>query len=157
MRATGRGSRHRLAARSIGNAYDRGGQPRRHAEGRAGAHPANRVARYVDLRHQQIRTGRAEVHCKKEGSARNPIAAIIRHMPELSERRKALRFSALGFLPDPRPPPRCRAIKRTPRHQWFSRQKVTMPADFALPKTLGAAVAFAKSTIRCQRVASDQR
>jgi hypothetical protein len=52
------------------------------------------------LRHQQIRTGVAQVHCK-EGSARNPIAAIIRHtgsMPELSERRKALRFSALRLL-----------------------------------------------------------
>jgi hypothetical protein len=47
------------------------------AEGRAGAHPANRVAQYVDLRHQQIRTGIAQVHCKEEGSARNPIAAII--------------------------------------------------------------------------------
>jgi hypothetical protein len=37
------------------------------------------------LRHQQIRTGVAQVHCK-EGSARNPIVAIIRHtgsMPEL--------------------------------------------------------------------------
>jgi hypothetical protein len=30
------------------------------------------------LRHQQIRTGVARVHCK-EGSARHPIAAIIRH------------------------------------------------------------------------------
>ena len=62
------------------------------AEGRAGAHPANRVAHYVDLRHQQIRTGVAQVHCKKEGPARNPIAAIIRHTgsaPELSEGRKA--------------------------------------------------------------------
>jgi hypothetical protein len=65
------------------------------------AHPANRVAQYVDLRHQQIRTGGAQVHCKEEGSARNPIAAIIRHtgsMPELSERRNALRFSALRLL-----------------------------------------------------------
>jgi hypothetical protein len=71
------------------------------AEGRAGAHPANRVAQHVDLRHQQIRTGVAQVHCKEEGSARNPIAAIIRdtgNMPEVSERRKALRFSALRLL-----------------------------------------------------------
>ena len=55
----------------------------------------------VDLRHQQIRTGVAQVHCKEEGSARNPIAAITRHTgstPELSERRKALRFSALRLL-----------------------------------------------------------
>jgi hypothetical protein len=65
------------------------------------AHPANRVAQYVDLRHQQIRTGVAQVHCKEEGSAWSPIAAIIRHtgsMPELSEPRNALRFSALRLL-----------------------------------------------------------
>jgi hypothetical protein len=71
------------------------------AEGRAGAHPANRVAQYVDLRHQQTRTGVAQVHCKEEGSPRNPIAAIIRHtvsMPQLSERRKTFRFSALRLL-----------------------------------------------------------
>ena len=71
------------------------------AEGCTGAHPANRVAQYVDLHHQQIRTGVAQVHCKEEGSARNPIAAIIQHtgnMPELSERRKAVRFSALRLL-----------------------------------------------------------
>ncbi len=71
------------------------------AEGRAGADPAYRVAQYVDLRHQQIETGVVEVHCKEEGSARNPIAAIIRHtgiMPELSKRPKALRFSALPLL-----------------------------------------------------------
>jgi hypothetical protein len=36
------------------------------AERRAGAHPANRVAQYVDLRHQQIRAGVAQVHCKDE-------------------------------------------------------------------------------------------
>lgn len=45
--------------------------------------------------------GVAQIHCKEEGSARNPIAAIIGHtvsMPELSERRKALRFSALRLL-----------------------------------------------------------
>ena len=61
----------------------------------------------VDLRHQQIRTGVAQVHCKEEGSARNPIAAIIRHigsMPELSERRKALRFSALRLQPQGKNP-----------------------------------------------------
>jgi hypothetical protein len=71
------------------------------AEGRAGAHLANRVAQYVDLRHQQIRTEVAQVHCKEEGSVRNPIAAITRHTgstPELSERRNALRFSALRLL-----------------------------------------------------------
>jgi hypothetical protein len=65
------------------------------------ARPANRVAQYVDMRHQQIRTGVAQVHCKEEGSARNPIAAIIRHtgsIPDLSKRRKALRFSALRLL-----------------------------------------------------------
>ena len=32
------------------------------AEGRAGAHPANRVAQYVDLRHQQIRRGVVQVY-----------------------------------------------------------------------------------------------
>ncbi len=77
-------------------------------KGRAAAHPASRVAQYVDLRHQQIRTGVAQFHCKEEGSARNPSAAILRHIgsiPELSERRNAFRFSALrllaiaGFLP----------------------------------------------------------
>jgi hypothetical protein len=52
------------------------------------------------LRHKQIRTGVAQVHCKK-GSTRNPIAAITRHtrsMPDLSKRRNALRFSALRLL-----------------------------------------------------------
>jgi hypothetical protein len=55
----------------------------------------------VDLRHQQVRTGIAQVHRKEEGSARNLIAPIIRHtgiMPELSERRNAFRFSALRLL-----------------------------------------------------------
>jgi hypothetical protein len=59
------------------------------------------LMQYVDLRHQQTRTGSRKVHCKEEGSARNPIAAIIRHtgsMIELSERRNALRFSALRLL-----------------------------------------------------------
>ena len=67
----------------------------------AGAHPASRVAQEVDLRHQQIRSAVEQVLRKEEGSARNPIAAIIRQtgsMPELSERRKALRFSALRLL-----------------------------------------------------------
>ena len=71
------------------------------AEGRTGAHPANRVAQYVDLRHQQIRTGVAQLHCKEEGSARNPIAAIIwhaRNLPELAEGRNTLRLSALRLL-----------------------------------------------------------
>jgi hypothetical protein len=71
------------------------------AKGCAGAHPANRVAQYLDLRHEQIRTTVEQVHRKEESSARNPIAAIIRHaesMPELSERRNALRFSALRLL-----------------------------------------------------------
>jgi hypothetical protein len=71
------------------------------AEGCAGAHPANRVAQYVDLRHQQIRIAVEQVHRKEEGSARNPIAAIIwhaRNMPELAEGRNALRFSALRLL-----------------------------------------------------------
>jgi hypothetical protein len=74
-----------------------GDDPGVDAEGRTGAHSANRVAQYVDLRQEQIRTAVAQVHCKEEGSARNPIAAIIRHtgsMPELSERRKARRLSA---------------------------------------------------------------
>src|SRR5438105_3519233 len=95
--------RHRLVARSTGNAMHMIGEdnPGIDAEGCTGAHPANRVAQYVDLRHQQIRTGVAQVYGKEEGSARNPIAAIIRHavsMPELSERRNALRFSALRLL-----------------------------------------------------------
>src|ERR1700730_561093 len=45
--------------------------------------------------------GVAQVHCKEEGSARNPIAAMTRHTrstPDLSKRRKALRFSALRLL-----------------------------------------------------------
>jgi hypothetical protein len=57
------------------------------------------------LRHPQIRTGVAQVHCKEEGSARTPIAAIIWHtgnVPELSQRRNALRFSALRLLLQPR-------------------------------------------------------
>ena len=69
--------------------------------GCAAAHPANRNAQYVDLRHQQIRTAVEQVHSKKESSARNPIAAIIRHggsMPERSEWRNALCFSALRLL-----------------------------------------------------------
>ena len=73
------------------------------AEGCAGAHPANRVAQEVDLRDQQVRTAVEQVHRKEEGSARNPIAAIIRHarnMPEQSVRRNALRFSALHLLPE---------------------------------------------------------
>jgi hypothetical protein len=66
------------------------------AEGRTGAQPANRVAQCVDLRHQQIRTGVAQVHCKKEGSARNPIAAMIQNTGSMPG--KALRFSALCLL-----------------------------------------------------------
>jgi hypothetical protein len=70
------------------------------AKGRAGAHPANRVAQYVDLRHQQIRTGSRRFTVKNVPPGA-PIAAIIRHtgsMPDLSKRRKALRFSALRLL-----------------------------------------------------------
>ena len=72
-------------------------------EGCAGAHPANRVAQEVDLRDQQVRTAVEQVHRREEGSARNPIAAIIWHagsMPELFRRRNALRFSALRLLPE---------------------------------------------------------
>jgi hypothetical protein len=71
------------------------------AEGCAGAHSANRVAQYIDLRHQQIRMAVEQVHREEEGSTRNPIAAIIRHagsMPQLWERRNALRFSTLRLL-----------------------------------------------------------
>src|SRR5205814_2485789 len=70
------------------------------AEGRAGAHPTNRVAQ-CRFASPTDPNGVAQVHCKDEGAARNPIAAIIRHtgsMPELSERRNALRFSALRLL-----------------------------------------------------------
>jgi len=51
------------------------------AEGRTGAHRANRVAQYLDLRHQQIQAGVAQVHCK-EGSARNPICGDNPAYPE---------------------------------------------------------------------------
>jgi len=91
--------------KTIGHAYAHTDNPGVDAEGGAegptGAHPANRVAQYIDLRHQQIRTGVAQVHRKEEGSARNPIAAITRHtrsMPDLSKRRNALPFSALRLL-----------------------------------------------------------
>jgi hypothetical protein len=71
------------------------------AAGRTGAHRANRVAQYCRFASPTDPNGVAQVHRKEEGSARNPIAPIIRHtgiMPELSERRKALRFSALRLL-----------------------------------------------------------
>ena len=93
LRATDRESRHRLAARSTGNAYDREERPRRRCGRVRGRHPANCVTQYVDPPRQQIRTAVEQVHRKEEGSARNPIAAIIRHagsMPELSIRRNAL-------------------------------------------------------------------
>ena len=69
------------------------------AEGCAGAHPANRVAQYVDLRHQQIRSAVEQVHGEEEGSTRNLIAAIIQYvgnMPELSEWRNAPRVAPAG-------------------------------------------------------------
>ena len=47
-------------------------------QGCAGARPASRVAQYVDLRHQQVRTAVTQVHRKEEGSARHPVAAILR-------------------------------------------------------------------------------
>jgi hypothetical protein len=36
----------------------------------AGTHPTNRVAQYVDLRHQQIRSAVEQVHRKEEDSGR---------------------------------------------------------------------------------------
>jgi len=56
------------------------------AEGPLGAHSANDIAQSVNPRDQQIRAAVEQVHGKEEGSARNPIAAIVRHatnMPEL--------------------------------------------------------------------------
>jgi hypothetical protein len=66
LSATDRRSRHRLVARLTGNADDREDNPSVDAKGRAGAHPANRLAQYVDLRHQQIRTGVAQFTVKKK-------------------------------------------------------------------------------------------
>src|SRR6266481_6120433 len=80
-------------AEILGNAMIGKNDPGVDAEGCAGAHPANCVTQYVDPPRQQIRTAVEQVHRKEEGSARNPIAAIIRHagsMPELSIRRNAL-------------------------------------------------------------------
>jgi hypothetical protein len=56
------------------------------AEGPLGAHTTNGIAQSVDPGDQQIRAAVEQVHGKKEGSARKPIAAIVRHaanMPEL--------------------------------------------------------------------------
>ena len=60
----------------------------------------NRVAQCVDPPHQQIRMTVEQVHREEECSARNPIAAIIRHqgsMHGLGERRNALTL----FRPTP--------------------------------------------------------
>ncbi len=67
----------------------------------AGAHPANRIAQRVDIRHQQVRAPIKQVYGKEEGPAWNPIAAIIRHLGSIhgrGERRNALRCSALRLL-----------------------------------------------------------
>jgi hypothetical protein len=93
------GSRRRLVARSTGNAYDRGRQvDAEGAYGRAPGEPRRAICRFASSTDPN---GVPQVHCKEEGSARNPIAAIIRptaSIPALSERRKALRFSALRLL-----------------------------------------------------------
>jgi hypothetical protein len=65
-----------------------------------GRAPANRVAQYVDLRHQHIRSAVEQVHGEEEGSTRNLIAAIIQYvgnMPELSEWRNAPAGRARGL------------------------------------------------------------
>jgi NAD(P)-dependent dehydrogenase (short-subunit alcohol dehydrogenase family) len=64
-------------------------------KGRAGAHPPDRFRQRFDLCDQQVRPAIEQVRREEEGSARNPIATIIRHdgsMPGVGERRKALRF-----------------------------------------------------------------
>jgi len=48
----------------------------------AAADPPNRIAQCVDPRHQQIRATVERVHREEECSARNSIAAIIRHEGE---------------------------------------------------------------------------
>jgi hypothetical protein len=66
-----------------------------------GAHSPNRIAQRVETRHQQAGAPVKQFTPKEECSARNPIAAIIRHarsMPGLGERRNALRCSALRLL-----------------------------------------------------------
>jgi len=49
------------------------------AKRHAGAHPSNRVAQRVNLRYQQTQALVEQVHREEERSARNPIAAILRH------------------------------------------------------------------------------
>lgn len=71
------------------------------AKGGASSHSANRGAQLTDLGDQKIGAAVKQVHDEEEGSARNPIAAIIRHrasMPPPYERRNTLRCSALRLL-----------------------------------------------------------
>jgi hypothetical protein len=71
------------------------------AEGCPQARPADCLTQHIDMPHQQVGAAVEQVHRKEEGSARNPIAAIFRHepnMPDLGDRRNALRFSALRLL-----------------------------------------------------------
>jgi hypothetical protein len=67
-------------------------------EGPLDAHLADGFVQSVDPGDQQIRAAVEQVHGKEEGSARNPIATIA-NMPELWQRRNALRSSALCLVP----------------------------------------------------------
>lgn len=58
----------------------------------------NGVAERIDVPNQKIRAPVQQIDREKEGSARDPVAAIVRHgqsMPGLAARRNALRCSAL--------------------------------------------------------------
>jgi hypothetical protein len=70
-------------------------------ERRACADLPNRIPQRVDLCHQQIRPAIEQVRGEEERPTWDLIATIIRHggsMSGFGERRKALRFSALGVL-----------------------------------------------------------
>jgi hypothetical protein len=63
----------------------------------AGSHPPNGVAQRINVVHQQIRAPVQQIDREKEGSARDPVAAIVWHgrsMPGPVARRNAL--SRLG-------------------------------------------------------------
>jgi hypothetical protein len=70
-------------------------------KGRPEARPADRLAQHIDTRHQPVEVAIEQIQGKKEGPARNSIAAIVRHgtsMPGLGERRNALPLCALHLL-----------------------------------------------------------